>query len=33
LQVHGDYSEDVGIKVYRPIDEVLTKADTELVDA
>ncbi|KAK7809535.1 40s ribosomal protein s3a, partial [Quercus suber] len=31
--VHGDYSEDVGVKVDRPVDETMAEAPAELVGA
>ncbi|KAK9989494.1 hypothetical protein SO802_029733 [Lithocarpus litseifolius] len=33
MEVHGDYSEDVGVKVDRPADETMAKAPAELVGA
>ena len=33
LQVHGDYSEDVGVKVDRPAEDAEPKAEVELVGA
>lgn len=32
IQVHGDYSEDVGVKVDRPADEPIPEA-TEVIGA
>lgn len=33
LQVHGDYSEDVGVKLDRPADETVAEAETEVPGA
>ena len=33
MQVHGDYSEDVGAKVDRPADDTMAEAPAELVGA
>ncbi|KAF3944234.1 hypothetical protein CMV_029274 [Castanea mollissima] len=33
MEVHGDYSEDVGVKVDRPADETMAEAPAELVGA
>ena len=33
VQVHGDYSEDVGAKVDRPADEIVAEEPTEIVGA
>lgn len=29
MQVHGDYSEDVGVKLERPADETMAEAPAE----
>lgn len=33
MEVHGDYNEDVGTKVERPADEMVTEEPTEIVGA
>ncbi|RZC81607.1 hypothetical protein C5167_044188 [Papaver somniferum] len=33
MEVHGDYSEDVGVKVDRPAEETVLEAETEVVGA
>ncbi|KAI3837615.1 hypothetical protein MKX03_029740 [Papaver bracteatum] len=33
MEVHGDYSEDVGVKVDRPAEETVPEAETEVVGA
>ncbi|KAL9688471.1 hypothetical protein QQ045_032892 [Rhodiola kirilowii] len=33
MEVHGDYSEDVGMKVDRPAEEPVDDAPTELIGA
>ncbi|QHO35742.1 40S ribosomal proteina [Arachis hypogaea] len=33
MEVHGDYSEDVGAKVDRPADETMAEAPTEVIGA
>lgn len=33
IQVHGDYGEDVGVKLERPADETMAEATTEVVGA
>ena len=33
VQVHGDYSEDIGTKVERPAEEPVVEAETEVVGA
>ena len=33
LQVHGDYSEDVGMKLERPVDETMAEGETKVVGA
>lgn len=33
LKIHGDYSEDVGVKVDRPVDETMPEGATEVVGA
>ncbi|XP_054820958.1 40S ribosomal protein S3a-1-like [Prosopis cineraria] len=33
MEVHGDYSEDVGVKVDRPVDEMMAEAPTVIVGA
>lgn len=33
LQVHGDYSEDVGVKLDRPADETVAEAEPEIPGA
>eukprot|EP00252_Welwitschia_mirabilis_P009289 TRINITY_DN2175_c0_g2_i1.p1 TRINITY_DN2175_c0_g2~~TRINITY_DN2175_c0_g2_i1.p1 ORF type:complete len:262 (-),score=42.39 TRINITY_DN2175_c0_g2_i1:182-967(-) len=33
MEVHGDYSEDLGVKVDRPVDEAPAEQQTELVGA
>uniref|UniRef100_I1KAA3 Small ribosomal subunit protein eS1 n=1 Tax=Glycine max TaxID=3847 RepID=I1KAA3_SOYBN len=33
MEIHGDYSEDVGVKVDRPVDETMPEGATEVVGA
>ncbi|XP_026453437.1 40S ribosomal protein S3a-like [Papaver somniferum] len=33
MEVHGDYSEDVGVKVDMPAEETVPEAETEVVGA
>ena len=33
LQVYGDYSEDVGVKLERPTDETMAEGEAEVVGA
>ncbi|KAL9665812.1 hypothetical protein QQ045_000133 [Rhodiola kirilowii] len=33
MEVHGDYSEDVGMKVDMPLEETMADAPTELIGA
>ncbi|KAB5556351.1 hypothetical protein DKX38_007260 [Salix brachista] len=33
MEVHGDYSQDIGVKVDRPADETMAEGDTEVVGA
>ncbi|CAN6439675.1 unnamed protein product [Victoria cruziana] len=33
MEVHGDYSEDVGVKIDKPADETMAEGETELVGA
>jgi small subunit ribosomal protein S3Ae len=33
MEVHGDYSEDVGVKLDRPADEAVVEVETEVVGA
>ena len=33
VQVHGDYSEDVGVKMERPAEETVAEVETEVVGA
>lgn len=33
VQVHGDYSDDVGVKMERPAEETMVEAETEVVGA
>ncbi|XVF31171.1 hypothetical protein REPUB_Repub16aG0122900 [Reevesia pubescens] len=33
MEVHGDYSEDVGVKLERPADETMAEGETEVVGA
>lgn len=33
MQVHGDYSEDVGTKLERPADEPVAEGVTEVIGA
>lgn len=33
VQVHGDYSEDVGVKVDRPAEETMVEGENEVVGA
>lgn len=33
MQVHGDYSEDLGVKLERPAEETVVEAENEVVGA
>lgn len=33
MQVHGDYSEDIGVKLDRPADETMAEGEAEVVGA
>lgn len=33
MQVHGDYSQDIGVKIDRPADETVVEGETEVVGA
>lgn len=33
VQVHGDYSEDVGVKMERPAEETVVEGENEVVGA